>query len=116
MTPRQLQILTNKWARRLHLTPPWKIKAVFGSASKAVDASEADRAKWDFKGAADIDLAKFRATIVVDKSLAENRIPALVIHELEHILLDPTNRIGDDSLFETGLDHTVDALLRGFGE
>ena len=114
MTPRQLQILTNKWARRLHLTPPWKIKAAFGSASRAAGASEADKAKWDFKGGADIDLARFRAAMVVDENVLDADVPALVLHELGHILLDPSNRIGEDSLFETGLDHITQALLKGY--
>lgn len=114
MTPRQLQILTNKWARRLGLTPPWRIKAQFASAAKFVEASEADKKKWNFVGGLDVNLAKWRATATIDESLAEGKIEPAVIHELEHLLLDPTNRVGEDSLFETGLDKISEALLKGY--
>ena len=112
MTPRQLQIRTNRWARKLGLGE-WKIKAVFGDPAKIVHAAK----DWEVYGCTMPCLktnGKHGALIIVNEPTDGGDVTQTVIHELLHICLDPTSRMADDALFELGLDRVAGALLKGF--
>ena len=112
MTPRQLQLSTTKWAKRLGLAE-WKIKAVFGDPASVIHAAD----DWKVYGCAIPALktnGKHAALITVNPPSEGDNVEQTVIHELLHICLDPASRMADDALFELGLDRVANALTRAY--
>jgi|WetSurMetagenome_2_1015567.scaffolds.fasta_scaffold137204_1 hypothetical protein len=114
MTQRQLALACGRWRRRLGLEE-WRIHALFVPHAKL--QTNADRNVY---GHTEIDFYKHKATVLIcnpeDMALFDPGLPieATLIHELGHVLLDPSQRIADDALFELGLDRLAAALLKAY--
>lgn len=102
---------------RKSLLPKWKIRFEFAGQEELGTSPD----YFYFGDAKDIDLQNSRAIVRVARSYdlqkarpAEN-LPRLirrtVVHELLHVLLDPSQRISEDALFETGLDHLAAIIV-----
>jgi hypothetical protein len=116
MTQRQLALACGRWRRRLGLNE-WKVRAEFVPLARLQKGVDPQR---HYYGESDIDLARHKAVVRIcdPEEMAafdpELPIEETLLHELGHILLDPSSRIADDSLFELGLDRLSKALLAAY--
>lgn len=121
MTTRQLGVLARRWIRRLGLEH-WSFTISFGTQKELL----ADQGEFLFGRVwPDLDTLQATVKIVRPADLQAGVLDALdamscgnvdaaieqtLIHELLHVRLDPSNQLGHDSNFESGLNHTARAL------
>jgi hypothetical protein len=116
MTQRQLAFACGRWRRRLGMDE-WRIHAEFVPQAKLKLNRDPDR---NYYGLTTIDLPKHRALIqicnVEEMAVFDPALPIEVtlVHELGHVLFDPSSRIAEDALFELGLDRFARALVRAY--
>jgi hypothetical protein len=118
MTRRQLSMACRRWQTRLGLME-WTITAEFVPLARLQKGVDPGR---HYYGESDVDLALHRAVIRIcqpkEMAMFDPGLPIewTLLHEMGHILLDPTCRIADDALFELGLDRMAAALIRAYAK
>lgn len=95
----------------------WRIHVEFVPLAKLRQNRDPER---NYYGLTAVDLPRHKALIHIcseeDMAAFDPSLPIeeTLVHELGHVLLDPSSRVAEDALFELGLDRMSKALMRAY--